>query len=342
MKKFPIILGAAALVFLSACSSKDTNVVNVYNWESYLPEDVQAEFTQVTGIRLNYEEYDSNETMLAKLRTGANYDICFPSAEFIPPMIEDGMLEELDYSKLPNIASIDREFMDRAATFDPGNRYTVPYCVGTVGIVYWKDKIPSPDPSYTILGDPQYKGKIAILDDVREVFGAALASLGFSPNSVNPAEIDQATDLILRWKANALKFDNTQMASLFASKEVWLALNFPENILTELDPELAQDAGFFIPREGALAYMDNMVILKNGKNKDNAYAFINFILQPEILARIYDTYGFPGISSAARELQEGTPYYSSEELKPHDIKMPLYDKNHLYTTPWEEKIKIGN
>jgi spermidine/putrescine transport system substrate-binding protein len=207
--------------------------------------------------------------------------------------------------------------------------------------VYWKDKIPNPEPSYSILSRPDLKGKIAILDDVREVYGPALAYLGYSGNTLNPDEIAQATDLILSWKANALKFDNEQMATLFANREIWVALNYPENILTEIEPTLADQAGFFLPEEGGIAYLDNMVIMKNAKNVENAHAFINFVLRPENLARICDEFGYPGISPQANLLRTSVPYYTSEDLSRHEIKMPLYENVTLYTGPWEEKIKIG-
>ena len=341
MKKLLFTLGMFFILLLAACSSGNKNVVNVYNWESYLPEDVQADFTRETGIKLNYEEFDSNETMLAKIRTGASYDVTFPSAEFVPVMMDEGMIVPIDMSKIPNLSTIDVEFLEKSASYDPGNQYAIPYNVGSIGIMYWKDMVPNPQASYAILGDPQYKGRVAIMDDVREVYGAALVALGYSTNSTNPEEIEKATNLILRWKANILKFDNTQMASLFASKEVWIVLHYPENILTEMDPETIKNVGFFIPREGSQSYFDNMVLLKNGKNRENAHIFINYILRPDIMARICDAYGYPGISSIARELQTGTPYYSTEELKALEIKMPLGDKHHLLATPWEERIKIG-
>ncbi|MDR1893285.1 MAG: spermidine/putrescine ABC transporter substrate-binding protein [Spirochaetales bacterium] len=343
MKKSVFGLAAALpLLFLTSCAPENVSEVNVFNWSYYIPEDVRAQFVQETGIKLNYEEFDTNEAMLAKVRTGVNYDVCFPGAEFVPVMISDGFLEEIDSAKLSNYNSIDESFYQKADSFDPGNRYAVPYNVGTIGVVYWKDEIPNPPHSLSILLDPAYKNRIAIMDDTREVYGAAMAYLGFSGNSTNTGQIAQATRLILRWKANALKFETNQMATLFASKEVLIALNFPENILSELDPALADNAAFFLPREGGLAYMDCMVILKNGKNKENAYAFIDFILRPDILARIYDAFGFPGISSQAKVLQTGTPYYTASDLEMHNIRMPLYENNYLYTTPWEEEIKIGN
>ena len=337
-----VIPALTTIVLFSACSPKeDAEVVNVFNWLTYLPEDIRADFTEKTGITLNYEEYDSNESMMAKLTGGARYDVAFPSGDFVPAMVSKDMLQEIDKTKVPNISSVDPVVMELSQAFDPGNRYSIPYNIGTTGIVYWKDKIPSPEPSYSILTNPDLKNKIAIMDDVREVYGAALSFLGYSGNTLVSREISEATNLILRWKANALKFDNEQMATLFANREIWVALNYPENILAEVDPEIAQQAGFFLPAEGGIAYLDNMVILKNARNVENAHRFINFILQPENLARICDEYGYPGISSAANAMRTSTPFYTSEDLENHEIKMPLYENVTLYTEPWEGKIKIG-
>jgi spermidine/putrescine transport system substrate-binding protein len=343
MKRIHVALFLAVIsMFFASCGSKEpVNEVNVFNWLTYLPEDVRADFTEETGIALNYEEYDSNESMMAKLKAGARYDVAFPGGDFVPAMISEDMLQKIDLAQIPNISSIDPVVLDLSQAFDKGNNYSVPYNIGTTGIVYWKDKVINPDSSYSILSNPDLKGKIAIMDDVREVFGPALASLGYSGNTLNKDELDQATKVILQWKANALKFDNEQMATLFASKEIWVAFNYPENILAEVDPEIADQAGFFIPKEGGIAYLDNMVILKNAKNVENAHTFINFILRPENLARICDEFGYPGISSQANKLRSSTPFYSSEDLLHHEIKMPLYENVVLYTRPWEEKIKIG-
>lgn len=337
-----LLLLAAAIILLVACSKKEAvNELNVFNWITYLPEDLRADFTEETGIKLNYEEYDSNETMMAKLKAGARYDIAIPGGDFVAAMVAEDMLHEIDHSKIPNLKNIDPVVIELAQAFDKGNRYSIPYNIGTTGIIYWKDKVPNPEPSYSILTKPEYKGKIAIMDDVREVFGPALASLGYSGNTLNPEEIAQATDVILAWKANALKFDNEQMASLFTNKEIWIALNYPENILSEVDPAIAEQAGFYLPREGGIAYLDSMVILKNAKNVENAHTFINFILRADNLARICDEFGYPGISPQANAVRQSEPFYTSEDLGNHEIKMPLYENVVLYTKPWEEKIKIG-
>jgi len=338
-----LLLGAA-LVLAScgpAAPSKGTGEVNVYNWTTYLPEDVRADFQKETGIKLNYEEYDSNETMLAKVTAGGNYDVVFPSQDFVPTMAQKGLLAELDKSKLPNLSSVDQNIIDFTQSFDPGNKYSVPYNIGATAIVYWKDKIKDPEQSFSIFGDKKYKGKIVLMNDTREIFGAALHNLGFSGNTTDADQIAKATDLILKWKANILKFDTDQAPTLFTKKEVWAAFVYPENILTQLEDAQKSDVAFFFPKEAGMKYQDNMVILKSNKNLENAYIFINYILRPDILARIDDAYGYPGISAKANALRKVAPFYSTASLDKHEFRLPLGDKADLYNKPWEEKILIG-
>lgn len=336
-----LLAGAALLASCGNDPTKGTGEVNVYNWTAYMPDDVKADFTKETGIKLNYEEYDSNETMLAKVTAGGNYDVVFPSQDFVPTMIQKGLLAEIDKGKIPNLSSVDQNIIDFTQSFDPGNKYSVPYNIGATAIEYWKDKVKDPEQTFGIFGDPKYKGKIVLMNDTREIFGAALHNLGFSGNTTDEAQLAKATDLILKWKANILKFDTDQAPDLFAKKEVWIAFVYPENILTAVDDAAKADIGFYFPKEAGMKYQDNMVILKNGKNLENAYKFINFVLRPDILARIDDAYGYPGISAKANALRKVAPFYSTASLDKHEFRLPLGDKADLYNKPWEEKILIG-
>lgn len=315
--------------------------VNVYNWSAYIPDDVKADFTKETGIKLNYEEYDSNETMLAKVAAGGTYDVVFPSQDFVPTMINKGLLTSLDLTKIPNLANVDKTIIDFTQSFDPGNKYSVPYNIGATAVVYWKDKIKDPVESFSLFGDPKYKGKIVLMNDMREVYGAALHNLGFSANTTDAGQLDKATSLILKWKANILKFETDQIPTLFTKKEVWAAFVYPENVLTALDDKDKPNVGFFFPKEAGIKYQDNMVILKGAKNVANAYTFINYILRPDILARIDDAYGYPGISAKANALRKVAPFYSTDKLTKHEFREPLGDKADLYNKPWQEKVLIG-
>lgn len=336
----------AAVALLASCQGKTepatgAGELNVYNWISYMPTEILDGFTAETGIKINYEEFDSSETMMAKIASGAKYDVAFPGIDFVPLMVEKGMLLELDHASIPNLANIDAGVIAQTQEADAGNRFSVPYNIGSIGIMYWKDKVENPGDSIAILERPELKGKTLILDDTREIFGAALSSLGYSVNTTDEAQIKQATDKILAWKANALGFDNEQIATIFGNQDVWVALGYPENVLSEMEPEKAAKVGFFLPKEKTAKYLDCMVILKDSKNVAGAYKFIDYIYRPENLAKIFDMYGYPGISEVAKPLRTRTPYYSADQIAGNEFKKPLGDKIYLYTTAWEEQIKIG-
>lgn len=315
--------------------------LNVFNWISYMPPEVLDGFTAETGIKINYEEFDSSETMMAKIQSGAKYDVAFPGIDFVPLMIEKGMLLEIDHSKVPNLKNIDATVVAQTQEADAGNKYSMPYNIGSIGVIYWKDKVSNPGDSIDILSRPELKGKTVILDDTREIFGAALKSLGFSVNTVNEAEVQAAVDKILAWKANAIGFDNEQLGTIFTNQDAWVAVGYPENILAEMDAEKAAKVGFFLPKEHTAKYLDCMVILKDSKNPEGAHKFIDYIYRPENLAKIFDMYGYPGISDVATPLRTKTAFYTAADIADNEFKKPLGDKIYLYTTAWEEKIKIG-
>lgn len=348
-----IVAGLAALLvigMLASCQggaqtdaqqNASAGELNVFNWISYMPPEVLDGFTAETGIKINYEEFDSSETMMAKISSGAKYDIAFPGIDFVPLMVEKGLLLEIDHSKVPNFKNIDATVISQTQEADAGNRYSLPYNIGSIGVIYWKDKVQDAGDSINLLSRPELKGKTVILDDTREIFGAALKSLGYSVNTTNEAEVQAAVDRILEWKANALGFDNEQIGTIFGNQDAWVAVGYPENILSEMEPEKAAKVGFFLPKEHSAKYLDCMVILKDSKNPEGAHKFIDYIYRPENLAKIFDMYGYPGISEAASPLRTKQPYYSAADIAENEFKKPLGDKIYLYTTAWEEKIKIG-
>ncbi len=356
MKHFRIVLLVSLiLALLVACgntnstkvatSAPASNEVNVYNWVVYMPDEVKARFEKETGLKLNYKEYSSNEEMFTTLQSGDNtWDIVFPSQDYVEVLMEKGMAEKLDKSKIPNLANIDGYVRTTSFQFDPGNTYSVPYNIGTTGIIYWKDKVKvsEADKTWAILERADIKGHSSLIDDMRETMGAALVRSGYSLNTTNPAEIDKAVEVIQKWKTYTLKaFDADGVGKNFASKNYWLVFNYPENTMSELDEGVRDQVGFFLPKEGGPKFLDSMVILKNAKNKENAYKFINFILEPQTLADIADFYGYPGISAKANALRKTKPLYTMEDLKNRDLKLNVGAALDLYTKAWQEKIKIG-
>ena len=290
---------------------------------------------------MSYDNFASNEEMYTKLKAGGSgYDITFPSADYVSIMIKEGMLEKLDKTKIPNIAQLDPYFVSRIA-FDKGNLYSVPYVMGAAGIIVNKDKVKNYPKNYHIYENAALKGRMTMLDEMREVMGAALKTLGYSVNSTNEAELLKAKDLVLKWKANIQKYDSESFAKGFASGEFWVVQGYGENVYKEADENMKKNIDFIIADTGGTMYMDNLVILKDAKNKELAYKFINFIHEPSVYARICDDFRFPSINIAARGLIKEQPYYSFESLKKCELQEDLGDKIDLWNTIWQQ-IRLEN
>ncbi len=339
MKRISLALCAALAlaVGLTGCggpaASKD---LTVFNWIDYIPEEVLADFTTQTGIKLVYDTYGSNEDMYAKLLGGATYDVVFPSTDFIPRMIQKDMLLKLDTTKVPELANLEPSMAEKN-TWDPKNDYSVPYNLGASSIVYWKDKVTVDDPSWAIFAKKEYAGRIMLMDDPREILGAALKFNGFSVNSTSADEVTKAQATVQAWKKGIVKFDNDLIKSAFAKKEIWIAMNYPENQAAELDEVDLPNMGVYFPKEGGMIFIDAMAVLKGAKNVDNAYTFINFLLKPENLAKIYDAYGYPGILyPKTNPLRQVAPRYTAADLTGHEVRGDVGESLGLYEAAYEE------
>lgn len=262
--------------------------LHIYTWSDYIAPEVIEGFEEANNCRVVVDTFDSNEAMYAKLKAGGTgYDIIMPSSYQIELMAKEGMIQELDHSKCPNVKK------NFAASFasqiiDPTFKYNVPYAVTYTGFMFAKDKLPEGEISWSILADPSLKGKITLLDDIREVIGAGLMSLGYSINSTNPAEIDAAVAQVLKWKANVRKFDAESYKTEVASGATVLGHAYSTDstqvIVGDeeegLDPR--DDIAFMLPIEGFTIAFDEMVIAKDAAEVDLAYAFIDYIYTPEI------------------------------------------------------------
>ncbi|NCN05652.1 MAG: extracellular solute-binding protein [Spirochaetales bacterium] len=314
--------------------------LNVYNWTEYIPEEVLEEFAEEFDVRLVYDNFTSNEEMYAKLKAGGGgYDITFPSQDFVPLMIEEDMLMELDLSRIPNFQLLDPQ-VQRLNNYDPGFRFSVPYSFGATGIVYWKDRVGTVESSWDAFLHPDVQGKLVLLDDMREVLGAALKRLGYSLNTTDARQIEEARDLVNSWKSGIVKFDNDIISSGFATKEFSMVFSYPENALAEVEETEIEKVGILFPEEGGGLYLDSMVILKDAKNIDLAYNFINFILRPEIYARIMDAFGYPGLVPAANAYRQSEPLYTAEDLPNHEFRLDVGPAIELYNRAWQE-VRVG-
>jgi spermidine/putrescine transport system substrate-binding protein len=339
MKKITPLL-ALLLCALCLCGGSHRKLY-VYNWTYYMPPDVLDDFRKQFNIDLVYDVYPSNEDMFAKLKSGATgYDIVVPSGDFVSIMIHEDMLAPIDLSRLPNFANIDTAVL-RRVSFDQGNRFSVPYMMGASGIAVNRTAVAAYDRSWSLFDRTDLANRMTMLDDMREVIGAALKYLGYSVNTTDTAQLAKAREVVLRWKKNIVKFDAESFAKGFAAGEFSVVQGYAENIFREYDSARRSDVDFFIPREGGPMYMDNMVILKNAPDKDAAYAFINYIHSPQVFARIVDYLGYPCINAAARPYLRRKPNYELADLKKCEFKEDLGPNIELYNKIWEQ-IRMGN
>lgn len=273
--------------------------LNIFIWSNYLPDRVIAEFERRYDAKLNVQLYDSNEVLLARLQSGgASYDIVVPSDYMVTVLREQGLLAELNRTLLNNISNLDPRFV--GSPFDPVNQYSVPYMWGTTGIAYRKDKIAESIDSWDALWEPRYKDRIAMLDDVRETFGAALKRLGKSLNSSDRDEIRTAAALLMEQKPLVKAYDSGGFDRMLLSGDAWIAQAYSGQIAKAIaeNPTIA----YVIPKEGCTIFVDNLCVTRNSPNKELAHEFINFVLEPGIAADIANGTGYSSVNLAGRAL----------------------------------------
>jgi len=344
MKRFFILLAISAL-FISITSCSD-NKLNVYNWSYYTPPSVIAKFEKEYKVRVVLDEISTNEEMYTKLKTGGTgYDIVFPSQDYVEIMIKQGMFDKIDKSLIPNLKNINPQVLQKA-TYDPNMEYSVPYYWGAAGIIVNTAKVPDFKKSWSIFSRTDLKGRMTMLDDMREVMGDALAHLGYSVNSHNPQEIAAARDLINNeWKPNLTKFDADTFGKGYANGEFWVVQGYAEVVYEEIadNEQLKKDTLYFTPPEGGPAYLDSMCILKGAKHRELAHKFIDFIHRPEIYAEFCDFFGFPvTVNLPAKQFIKRKPLYQPEDFINMELKYDLGDALDLYNKAWFDTIRAGD
>lgn len=288
-----------------------SNQVIVYNWGEYLDPDTIKIFEEETGINVVYEEYETNEIMFPKVQSGAiAYDVVCPSDYMIQRMIENDLLAEIDYSNIPNIKNIGAAYMEQSKQFDPENKYSVPYCWGTVGILYNKTMVDEPIDSWSVLWDSKYKDNILMQDSVRDAFGVTLKYLGYSLNSTDLDELQQAKELLIEQKPLVQAYVVDQVRDKMIGNEAAIGVIYSgEAIYTQLENP---DLEYVIPKEGSNLWIDSWVIPKNAEHKENAEKFINFICRPDIAKMNFDYITYSTPNTAGRELIEDPKIRNSE------------------------------
>lgn len=306
MKRFLMIVFAAFAIATASCGgggdetgagAPEARTVNIYIWTNYLPQDVLEEFERRSGIDANVDTYDSNEAILDKLQSGvADYDIVVPSDYMMKILIPEGLLQELDHARLPHRQNLDPRFLDQ--TYDPGNRHSFPYLWGTTGIGYDKTKTGGPVDSWSALFDERYAGRILMLDDPREAFGAALKIMGRSLNEKDPAVLRQAAEMLKKQKRLVKTYNSSDFANLLAASDVDVAHGW-NGEMAEAVAGHPDRLVYVVPKEGGTLWIDNVAIPKTARNVDAAYAFLDFVMEPEIMARIVNDVHYAGANQAA-------------------------------------------
>lgn len=292
-----LLVLATMLVALPFVSGSYADDLHVLTWAGYLPEDVLAEYEKASGTKLRVSTYDSNESLYEKLNDPAvPCDVCVPSDYMVGNLIEDELLQELDIDNIPNLKHLDKRFLN--LDFDPANKFSVPFLWGTSGIGFNKREVPSVD-SWAALFDPKRAGKVSMLDDARECFGAALKTLGRPVNETDKDWLAKARDVLAKQQPGVVRYDSEEFVELLTSGQVDVAHGYSGE-LAMLAAENPEDYGFVVPKEGAIMNVDNLCIPKKSASAANANAFINYLSQPEIAARIVNTSGYASANEAAK------------------------------------------
>jgi putrescine transport system substrate-binding protein len=343
-----LALAAAAFAAISLGSAQaQDKVVKVYNWSDYIDPQVLENFTGKTGIQVIYDLFDSNELLETKLLAGSTgYDIVVPTAFFLGRQIEAGLFQPLDKSKIPNWANLDPDLMAKAAKYDPGNEHAMIYMWGTTGLAYNADKVKerlpdAPTDSWALLFDPSNAEKLAdcgimALDAPVEVMASALRYLGEDPDSKDPVVLEKGAALLEKVRPYIRKFHSSEYINALANGDICLALGWSGDAgIAKTRAEEANNGvhvEYTIPKEGALLWFDMMAMPTDAPNPDNAYAFLNYLLEPEVMAKISNFVTYPNAVPASFAMID-------DEVKGDPSLFPTPEiKQNLFTvTPFDQK-----
>lgn len=358
--KTSLAIALGALVAASPAIAQEEPVLNVYNWSDYIAEDTIANFTAETGIQVNYDVYDNNEIVDAKLLAGnSGYDIVVPSGNFLERQIVDGLILPLDKAQLTNIGNLDPAAMEAAAAVDEGNAHGIPYMQNTIGLGYnvaaVAEALGTEDAptSWDLLFDPETVGKlascgVAVMDSPSEVMGAALHYLGLDPNSETEEDLARAEELLNSIKPSVRYFHSSQYIDDLGNGEICLAMGYSGDMFIAADNAAeGTEISYLIPEEGAPTLYDFLAIPADAPHPQNAHKFIDYILKPEVVAEITNTvfYANPNPASlefVSDEVKNDQRIYPSAETLANGFTMKAHSPEYeeLLTRTWT-RIKTG-
>ena len=359
-----LMTGCAAIILITAAGvvSAEEMVLNVYNWSDYIAEDTIANFEERTGIDVNYDVFDSNEVLEAKLLAGnSGYDVVVPAASFLERQITAGVFARLDKSRLDNYGNLDATILERIAAHDPGNEHAVPYMWGTTGFGYNVAKVESvmsdaPTDSWQMLFDPDVVAELAncgvtLLDAPTEVFANLMGYLGRDPNSEDPEDVDLFEEHLLKIRPHIRYFHSSQNINDLANGEICVAMGWSGDMLIARDRavEAGQgvDIAYTIPKEGAVIWFDNLAIPSDAPHPENAHLFLDYMMEAEVAAAISNYVFYANANSASlpyvdEEVKSDPSIYPSDAVK-ENLFADLADSpafTRLLTRAWT-RVKTG-
>lgn len=322
----------------ASAGTKTVGTLNLFNWTEYLPNTVIQQFQKKYNIKVNYSTYSSNEEMLAKIQAGGGqYDVAVATDYMVDIMKKQNLLDTLDISSIPNINNIGSQFKN--LSFDPGNKYTVPYLWGDAVIVVNTKKFPNANiTSYNDIWDSKYKNSIVALNDERALIGIALKKLGYSMNETDPTKLKKAEVELIKLKPNIKLFDSDSPKTSLINGEA--SVGYVWGAEAYLAEQQNKDLKTFFPKEGMYLWQDNFVIPKDAKDKKNAELFINFILDPKVSAEISKVYPYANPNVAAQKLidkavlSNTTIYPTTEDQKIGEHLKDVGDASKIYDNIW--------
>lgn len=314
MKKLVSLLVLLLMVLTFASPVLADGVVNVYNWEDYISDDVLALFEEETGIKVNYMNFTTNEDMMVQVEASPSaFDVLFPSDYCIERLINLNLLEKIDLENIPNLKEIIPSLLNPA--YDPTNEYSVPYMWGTVGILYNTTMVDEPVDSWSILFDTKYQNNVFMYDSFRDSMGIALKSLGYSMNTRDPFQLEEAQQKLIAQKLSGVvkAYQIDEIKDKMVAGEAALALIWSGDGQYAID--LNEDLAYVVPKEGSNIWVDGMVIPKGAKNKENAEIFINFLCRPDIAQMNCEEIWYSSPNMGAIELM-GEDYQDNLTMNP--------------------------
>ncbi|MBO6562709.1 MAG: polyamine ABC transporter substrate-binding protein [Nisaea sp.] len=339
VSKFIPAIAVAALVLGAGSVRAEEKLLNVYNWSDYIAEDTIQKFEAATGIKVNYDVFDSNEILEAKLLTGSTgYDVVVPTANFLERQIKAGVFAKLDKSKLPNLKNMDPVIAARVALHDPENAHSVTYMWGTTGFGYNVKAIKQrlgdmPTNTWDLFFDPAVVSKLAdcgvsLLDAPTDVVQTALNYLGLDPNSESADDLAKAEELLAKIRPHLRYFHSSQYIEDLANGETCLAMGYSGDILQAADRATEANQGveiqYVIPKEGAVIWFDMLAIPADAPHPENAHAFINFIMEPQIAADISNYVLYANANAASMPMVDDDVKNNPSVYPTEDVKKNLF------------------